>query len=65
MLGEPKTPVQGKSNPGTGKDADPRRGGCRPPQGDEMRRKILEHVTSKGNLYRSEQDEWMRYDDEE
>ena len=29
-------------------------------QGDEMRRKILEHVTSKGCLYKSELDEWMR-----
>ena len=28
-------------------------------QGDEMRRKILEHVTSKGCLYRSELEEWM------
>ena len=25
-----------------------------------MRRKILEHVTSKGCLYKSELDEWMR-----
>ena len=29
-------------------------------QGDEMRRKILEYVTSKGCLYKSELDEWMR-----
>ena len=29
-------------------------------QGDEMRRKIIEHVTSKGCLYKSELDEWMR-----
>ena len=28
-------------------------------QGDEMRRKILEHVSSKGCLYRSELEEWM------
>ena len=28
-------------------------------QGDEMRRKILEYVTSKGCLYRSELEEWM------
>ena len=29
-------------------------------QGDEMRRKILDHVTQKGHLYKSELDEWMR-----
>ena len=29
-------------------------------QGDEMRRKILEYVTEKGHLYKSELDEWMR-----
>ena len=28
-------------------------------QGDEMRRKILKHVTEKGHLYRSELEEWM------
>ena len=28
-------------------------------QGDEMRRKILQHVTSRGHLYRSELEEWM------
>jgi len=31
-------------------------------QGDEMRRKILEHVTSKGYLYKSELDKWMRFE---
>ena len=29
-------------------------------QGDEMRRKILEYVISRGHLYKSELDEWMR-----
>ena len=29
-------------------------------QGDEMRRKILKHVTETGHLYRSELEEWMR-----
>ena len=28
-------------------------------QGDEMRQKILKHVTEKGHLYRSELEEWM------
>ena len=29
-------------------------------QGDDMRRKILKHVTEKGHLYKSELYEWMR-----